>query len=154
VLRHRDITPPVASQPIAPATIELASTPSGAAIFVGGEPTGLTTPTTLTGLASGRLAIRVELAEYTPAIHVFEIAPGASERDGFVLGEASGRVVLAGLPSGAVFAVDGEEHPAGEVVTLAVGRHQIRLLLAGKQLAQQTIETISGHQVWESAIAS
>jgi hypothetical protein len=149
VLVLRDDTASVAARPVAAATIELVSMPSGAAIFVGGEPTGLTTPATLSGLAGGRLAIRVELPEYAPATHVFDIAQGATERYAFVLGEGSGRIALAGLPSGAVIVADGEEHPAGEVITLRVGRHVIRVLLAGEQLIQQTIETTSGHQVWE-----
>ncbi|HMG52714.1 MAG TPA: PEGA domain-containing protein [Kofleriaceae bacterium] len=149
LLRHRDDTPPVAAQPLGPATIELTSTPSGAAIFVGGEPTGLTTPATLSGLTGSRLTIRVELSDYLPASQVFDVAPGSNAHHAFVLRAASGRVALAGLPSGTVIIADGEEHAAGEVITLPVGRHEIRLLLAGRPLVQQAIEVSSGHQVWE-----
>jgi serine/threonine-protein kinase len=145
--RGEDDKSSVAERPTS--SLELASTPSGAAIFVGGEPTGLKTPATLKGLAVGRLTIRVELAEYIAQTHVFEIAAGTNHRHDFALRESSGRVALAGLPSGAVIMVEGEEHPAGEVITLPVGRHEIRLLLAGQQLVQQTIDTTAGHQIWE-----
>jgi eukaryotic-like serine/threonine-protein kinase len=150
LMRSSDETAKVGTaQGASTASIDVTSTPSGAAIFVGGEPTGLTTPAKLPGLTAGRIAIRVELADYLPETKTFEVAAGSAARHAFELHEAWGRVALAGLPIGTTIRVRGEEHTAGEVITLPVGKHEIRLQLGADQLLQQTIETISGHQVWE-----
>jgi serine/threonine-protein kinase len=149
VLYKRSEATPVAAEASAQAALELASTPSGAAIFVDGEPTGLTTPAALRGLSAGRIEIRVELPGYVPETRRFDLAAGASAHHAFALGGGSGRFALGGLPSGAVIVADGEEHAAGEVITLPVGRHDIRVVVAGSEIARQQIDTTSGHQAWE-----
>jgi len=137
------------------ASIKIDSRPSGAAIFVRGEPTGLVTPATLTGLSPGEVDVRVELPGHTPASRPFNLKAGEAATHLFELGsEASGggqvgRVVLAGLPSGAVIIVEGNEHEAGEVISLPAGRHDVRIMLEGKMLVQQALETGSGHQIWQ-----
>jgi eukaryotic-like serine/threonine-protein kinase len=135
--------------PAARASLELTSAPTGAAIFIGGEPTGLTTPATLSELEPGEVAIRVELAGRLSEARVFHLSAGGRVRHTFSLGASSGRLAIAGLPSGSVIEVAGDEHAAGEVITLAAGRHEIRIVADGATLVHQTIEVGSGHQVWE-----
>jgi eukaryotic-like serine/threonine-protein kinase len=131
------------------ASIKVDSRPSGAAIFVRGEPTGLVTPATLTGLAVGDIDVRVELAGHSPSSHKFTLKAGEAATHTFELGSEAGRIVLSGLPAGAVVLVEGGEHEAGEVISLRAGRHDVRIVLAGKTLVQQSLETGAGHQVWE-----
>jgi len=131
------------------ASAKIDSRPSGAAIFVRGEPTGLVTPATLTGLTPGDVEVRIELSGHTPQSHRFNLKAGEEASHVFELGSESGRVVLAGLPAGAVIIVEGNEHPAGEVISMTAGRHEIRIVLDGKTLVQQTLDTATGHQVWE-----
>jgi len=135
----------------APVALTVISTPPGAAIYVAGEPTGMTTPATLSNIAPGRLAIRLELAGYPTSETVVELAPGASLTREIKLGarRAAGRLVLANLPSGAVAVVDGDEHAAGEAIPVLAGPHAVRVVVRGQTVAQQTIETTAGDQTWE-----
>jgi hypothetical protein len=69
-------------------------------------------------------------------------------RNQFRLGDSSGRLAIAELPHGAVIVVDGSEYVAGEVITIPVGRHAVRIVVGGRDVVTQTIETTPGHQVW------
>jgi hypothetical protein len=131
------------------ASLKIDSRPAGAAVFVRGEPTGLVTPATLTGLQPGEVEVRVELSGHSPTSHRFNLKSGESASHLFELGSETGRVVLSGLPAGAIILIGDVEHEAGEVLSLPAGRHEVRILLDGKTLAQQTLETATGHQVWE-----
>jgi serine/threonine protein kinase len=130
------------------ASLKLDSRPSGAAIFVRGEPTGLVTPATLSGLSPGEVEVRVELASHTPSTHQFNLKSGEAATYLFELGSESGRVVLSGLPAGSVVVIEGAEHEAGEVISLSAGRHDVRVVLDGKTIVRQELETATGHQVW------
>jgi hypothetical protein len=78
------------------------------------------------------------------------VAPGARvTRDLRLEPRVTGRLVVMNLPRGAVLSVDGAEHAAGEVVPVAAGRHAVRVTVDGQPVAQQTIETGGGEQVWE-----
>ncbi len=60
------------------ATLHVESVPTGAAISLGGEPTGLKTPATLTGLSGAQVTIRLELAGYAPLTEMVDVpATGA-----------------------------------------------------------------------------
>jgi serine/threonine protein kinase len=131
------------------ASLKLDSRPTGAAIFVRGEPTGLVTPATLSGLSPGEVEVRVELAAYTPSTHQFNLKSGEAATYLFELGSESGRVVLSGLPAGSVIVIEGAEHEAGEVISLPAGRHDVRVVLDGKTIVRQELETATGHQVWQ-----
>lgn len=139
----------VAETQVVQASIKLDSRPSGAAIFVRGEPTGLVTPATLTGMATGDVEIRVELAGHTPSSHTFNLKSGESATHLFELGSESGRIVLSGLPANSVILVEGQEHQAGDVISMPSGRHEVRIVVDGKTIVQQVLETGAGHQVWE-----
>jgi eukaryotic-like serine/threonine-protein kinase len=133
----------------APATLELSSTPPGAAVFIGDEPTGMKTPVTLTGLPAGAVVVRLELPGHLPAEATFTLAAGATAAEQLVLPASAGRLIVAGLPAGAEVLVDGDAHPAGELITLASGRHEVRVLVGGATVAQQAIDTTTGDQRWE-----
>lgn len=131
------------------ASLKIDSSPSGAAIFVRGEPTGLVTPAILTSVSPGEVEVRVELGGHTPASHRFNLKPGETAAHQFALGSEMGRVVLSGLPAGAVILIRDNEYQAGDVIPLPAGRHEVQILLDGKTLVQQSLETAMGHQVWE-----
>jgi serine/threonine protein kinase len=140
-----------AGAPTGEGTLELASTPAGAAIFIAGEPTGLKTPATVTGVHPGEVAIRLELAGHVPKAVTVSVSPGQTLEQRLTLVGLSGRLVISNLPVGAIVALDGQEHQAGEVFTIPSGRHDVKLLVAGHPLLQQTIETTAGDQTWELA---
>jgi serine/threonine-protein kinase len=150
VAGHHDADAPGPVTP-APVALTVTSSPPGAAIYVAGEPTGMTTPATLSNIAPGRVAIRLELTGYPTSETVIELAPGASVTREIQLGAKRevGRLILANLPSGAVAIVDGDEHAAGEAIAVVAGRHVVRVVVHAQTIAQQTIETTSGDQVWE-----
>src|SRR5262249_35772694 len=138
-----------AAKPAAAATLLVATTPAGAAVFVNGEPTGLTTPATPGGLPTGSITPGGERPGYPPPTKAFQLRDGTSVRHQFELHEGSGRLAVAELPVGAVMRVDGTEYAAGEVVTLPVGDHDVSVVLGGKEITRRTIATTSGHQTWE-----
>jgi eukaryotic-like serine/threonine-protein kinase len=125
------------------------STPPGAAVFVGGEPTGLKTPTTLTGIAKKQLAIRLELPGHAPAAATVDIPAGGTAQTRLTLAPLQGRLVISDLPAKASLIVDTQEYDAGEVIPIAAGKHELRIVVAGRTVAQQSIETTSGDQVWK-----
>ncbi|MBX3160478.1 MAG: serine/threonine protein kinase [Deltaproteobacteria bacterium] len=131
---------------VAHASLELTSTPPGAAISIGGEPTGLTTPATLTGLAPGRLAVRLELAHHTTVAHEVDIPEGAAVQRSFALRPRAATLAFAQLPEVAVVYVDGERRDGA--VTLAPGPHEVRIEIAGRAVLQQQLDVGAGEQTW------
>ncbi|HWO24946.1 MAG TPA: serine/threonine-protein kinase [Kofleriaceae bacterium] len=141
------------------ATLKIDSRPSDAAISVRGEPTGLKTPATLTGIKPDEeFEVGVELPGYKAMKQRFTLKSGESTDYVFDLGSDSetpraggqmGQIVLAGLPSGATINIGGNDYEAGEVISMKSGRHQIRISVNGKMIVQQMLETGGGHQVWE-----
>jgi serine/threonine-protein kinase len=152
VAGHHEVAAPAPAKP-APVTLTVTSSPAGAAIYVAGEPTGMTTPATLSNIAPGRVAIRLELAGYPTSETVVELAPGANLTREIRLGppRAIGRIILANLPSGAVAIVDGDRYPAGEAIPALAGRHAVRVVVDAQTVVEQTIETTGGDQIWELA---
>ena len=65
--------PTAVAKPAARAGLQIESDPAGAAISIGGEPTGLRTPATLMDLGAGHISIHVELAGYVPMTDGVEI---------------------------------------------------------------------------------
>ena len=129
--------------------LQIDSTPPGAAVFVGGEPTGLKTPTTLTGITKKQLAIRLELAGHAPVAATVDVPTGGTAQTKLTLARLQGRLVISELPANASVILDNQEYEAGELIPVAAGKHDVRIVLAGKTLAQQSIETASGDQVWK-----
>ena len=151
LLALRAAPAPPTRLPVASATLTIASTPPGAAIFIAGEPTGMTSPATLPSIPAGLVTVRLELAGYQPAETTLTVAPGANVTRQLELIplRLPGRLVLANLPPGAAVIVDGGEHAAGEVIPIAAGRHEVRVIVDGLSVAQRAIEAVAGDQVWE-----
>ncbi len=133
----------------APGTLLVESEPQGAAISIGGEPTGMKTPATLTGLAAKQVIVRVELAGFTTIAQPIDVPANGELAKKFVLEPAQGRLVLADLPRGASVVVDGTEYLAGDVVDVLGGTHQVRVVVGGKTIVQQQLETTAGFQRWK-----
>jgi hypothetical protein len=55
------------------AALKIESEPAGAAISLGGEPTGLKTPATLNALTSSQVLIRLELAGYATVTEAIDV---------------------------------------------------------------------------------
>lgn len=140
--------PPATRRAVA-AQLQIESTPPGAAVFVGGEPTGLKTPTMLTGITQPQLTIRLELPNHAPASKVIDIPAGTTASARITLAALEGRLVVSDLPTGAGVVVDSQEYDAGEVIPLTAGKHDIRIVVRGKVIAQQSIETGTGDQGWK-----
>lgn len=69
--------------PISPAyaALELSTQPPGAHVLVNGEPTGLSTPVVLEGLAPNQfLEVRLEKPGFAPVYHRIVLRPGAREK--------------------------------------------------------------------------
>jgi len=70
---------PAATATRATATLEIRSEPPGAHVFVDGTPSGLRTPTVLTGLSAGkRVEVRLDKPGYEPATEQVTLADGQS----------------------------------------------------------------------------
>lgn len=140
---------PPAVKPMAAASLQIESTPPGAAVFVGGEPTGLKTPTTLTGITTPQLELRLELAGHAPAIRSVTLTAGTVTPAKVTLLPLQGRLVISDLPANASVTLDGQDYDAGELIPVTAGKHDIRIARDGKTLVQQSIETTSGDQGWK-----
>ena len=130
-------------------SLEITSEPPGAAVFLDGEPTGLITPTTLSDVRAGTLAIRVEKVGFAPTTQSLDVISGKAISKQFTLAPLPGRLILVGLPADGELFVDGVEHLLGEVITLPAGKHDIRLDQAGSTIVEQAIQTGAGDQTWE-----
>jgi serine/threonine protein kinase len=141
---------PVAPQ-VAQTALRIESTPPGAVVFVDGEPTGLTTPTTLTGVTAKHLQIRLERAGHASTSVELDVPAGATTTRQFALTRISGRLVISDLPKNATVIVDDEEHAAGEVIAAAAGSHMVRIVVDGETIVQQALEVAAGDQRWKLA---
>lgn len=96
-----------------PATLTVTSTPSGAAVYLDGLDTGLSTPATLAGVTPARHVVSVALAEWhaDPGSVTVNLSPLESATVDFVLYQtglrvtsqpAGARILLGGLDTGKV----------------------------------------------------
>ena len=144
----RSERPPAAKQ-VAPSGLHIESTPPGAAVFIEGEPTGLKTPTTLTGITKPQLVLRLELPNYASVTRTVDIPAETTASTQVALAPLQGRLVISDLPASAVLVVDSQEYDAGEVIPVVAGKHDIRVMLDGRIVAQESIETATGDQAWK-----
>jgi hypothetical protein len=131
------------------ARVEVRSTPSDAAIFVDGEPTGLRTPVVLQGLPADRpLQVGVMKAGFAPQQRPVALATGAVQTLVYELVASDGLVTFAGAPRGARFFVDGEELTvrSQQPVPLAVGPHALRVEAAGALVFSDRVLVVPGAQ--------
>jgi hypothetical protein len=143
----------------APAAIGLARAthppqraPRGAAISTGGEPTGLTTPATISGITATTVEVSLELSGHAPRVETIAVpAHGAITEHFAFAGALPSRLVIAGLPHDATILVDGEVHDAGTVVPMSPGTHEVRVVVGGRTVATTSVEASAGDQVWKLA---
>jgi len=147
-LRGNSQEEPVVAQ-VARARLDLASSPQGAAIFIGSEPTGLRTPAALADLAPGKIAVRLELPGYQPVEESIAVEAGQQLQRTIALRAMRGRLVLGKVPAEVEVWVDGKEHLLGEVIDVEAGPHEVRIEKAGAVLVKQSLETTTGDQVWD-----
>ena len=138
------------AKPTAQASLHVESVPPGAAISIGGEPTGLKTPATLSALTPGQVAIRLDLPGYETVTELVDVPERGTATKRVVLAQPpAGRLVLANLPEGATVIVDGAEYQAGEVMDVVAGKHTVKVVLENKTIVEQQLATTGGHQVWK-----
>lgn len=140
---------PSHSETRATASIELDSSPRGAAVFINGEPTGYVTPATFKDVVPGELTIRLELKGHAPAEAKLTAASGDAIEKLIQLAPDSSRLIIAGLPAESNVVVDGTSYAAGEAISLSAGRHEVSIEVGDKELTRRVIELESGDQYWE-----
>lgn len=142
---QRDAPAPAASD----GRLEVKSTPEGAAVFVDGEPTGLSTPAVLKGLPRDRaVRIRVEKTGFASEERQIVIAPGSPNTLPFELVASHGLLRLVGVPDGARLYVDDAALPntEQEPLRLPIGRHRVRVETASALVFAKTVDIVAGEQ--------
>jgi len=129
------------------ASLTLNSDPPGAQILIDGDPSGLTTPTTLTGLRAGRpLEIRLDKEGFRPVIEKVELKPGETRSRLFRLAADSGSVAIEGLPPQAMIYVDDKLVEGRGPLTLAIGEHRVRVETSAGVIWSQAVNVGAGLQ--------
>jgi hypothetical protein len=129
--------------------IEVRSTPEGAAVFIGGEPTGLSTPAVLRGLSHGRtLRLRVDKAGFASQERDVEVVAGREQTQLFELLPSDGRVRFIGAPEGARVYVDDAPITLDRdtPVNLSVGTHAVRVETPSALIFSGTVKVVPGEQ--------
>jgi len=127
-------------------SLAISSEPPGAFVFVGGEPTGRTTPVTLDGLAPGAtVMIRLEKAGYAPTRQDVVLGAAGVTSRSFELQKMTGRVTFRGLRPSDTLTVDGAK-ASGEAMDLGVGTHSVQLESNGNVVWSRSITVASGEQ--------
>ena len=138
---------PVVAPVITTASLTLTSEPPGAQIFIDGDPSGMSTPSTLTGLHARRpLEVRVDKVGFRPVTEKIELAPGETKSRSFKLVEDDGTVVLEGLPPQAMIYVEDKLTEARGPLVLSLGEHRIRVETAAGVFWSQTVSVKPGRQ--------
>jgi serine/threonine-protein kinase len=129
------------------ASLTLASDPPGAQIFIDGDPSGLTTPSTLTGLHPGRpLEIRLDKDGFQPATEKVELKPGETRSRAFRLVADVGTVTVEGLPAQAMIYLDDKLVEGRGPLTLALGDHRVRIETSAGVIWSETVNVAPGQQ--------
>jgi len=129
------------------ASLTLNSDPPGAQIFIDGDPSGLTTPSTLTGLRAGRaLEIRLGKDGFRSITEKVELKPGESRSRSFRLVADEGSLAFEGLPAQAMIYVDDKLAEGRGPLTLALGEHRVRVETGSGVFWSQTVNVAAGQQ--------
>jgi hypothetical protein len=133
---------------VATVSLVVTSEPSGAYLFVDGNPSGLMTPATLAGLRVGRkLTLRVDRPGYVPAAQMLEVPAAGAAPVLFRLEASSGLIVLDGLPARAAVYLDGSQVDPGAPVSASVGSHRLRVEVGDAVVYAKTLAVHGGEQV-------
>ncbi|HEY8211765.1 MAG TPA: serine/threonine-protein kinase [Myxococcaceae bacterium] len=127
-------------------SLDIQSEPSGAFVFIGGEPTGRTTPVTLEGLAPGStVMIRLEKAGFAPTRQDVVLGAAGLTSRHFELQRMTGRVIFRGLRASDALMVDGAK-VSGAPLDLGVGAHSMQLVSNGNVIWSRSINVAAGEQ--------
>jgi hypothetical protein len=133
--------------------LELRTQPAGASVLIDGNPTGLATPATITGLPPDRtIEVRLEKPGFRPIVQSIRLASGpggagnrATERT-FDLVATSGTVRFQGLPARAEVFLDGDPVDLRLPVTAPLGRHHLRVDTRTSPVFSRVIDVKPGEQ--------
>jgi serine/threonine protein kinase len=129
------------------ATLDVQSQPPGASIFVDGSPTGLSTPAVLNGLPAGRaVMVRLDKPGYQPMSQQANLEAGQTRSLSFTLSATSGTVRLTRMPAQATVRIDSESVDASKPLSVAAGRHTLRVEGERGVLLSTTIEVRAGSE--------
>jgi serine/threonine protein kinase len=135
--------PPVSVQTTG--ALDLESRPSGADVFVDGNPTGLKTPAVLKGLPVRRaLEIRMDKPGYEGTTDKVALVEGQTRKVIFTLREVSGRLSLRGVPRGATAFLDDAPIDAAAPVVAPAGAHRLRVEQGASVLLSKTVDLQAG----------
>ncbi|WP_292395686.1 DUF3344 domain-containing protein [Methanoculleus sp. UBA303] len=137
---HRDLVE-------ARGSITVASTPTGAAIWLDGIDTGMTTNAILENVAAGEHTVTVKKAGYADASMIVTVVDDGTAVAHFTLTEPAGIIAVTSSPDGARIVLDGAETGETTNATLTnvpVGTHTVRVSLDGYLDAEEIVTVASG----------
>jgi hypothetical protein len=125
--------------------VEIVSEPAGGNIFVDDDPSGLTTPATITGLRAGRaVSIRVDKEGFEHATLQVDVVAGQTLHRALKLLAASGILRLDGLPPGSKVFLDDTLVEVRGPLTAPLGPHRLRVERADDVVFSETIDVRAG----------
>jgi len=104
---------------VAVGNIAVTSTPAGAAIWLDGEKTGLTTNTTLTNISAGEHVITLKLAGYADASTPVTVEAGKTASVHLDLTTLTGSLAVTSVPAGAKVFIDSAD--TGKLTNTTIG---------------------------------
>jgi len=127
-------------------TVEVASAPAGATVFIDGEKVGVTP---FSGqVLPGERRVKVELASHMPAEKKVEVPVRGRLALELTLEKVPARIVLAALPAGATISIDGAKVGQDKVdQPIQPGRHTVAFALEGHLGHSEEVEVAPGATV-------
>jgi len=126
-------------------SISVASSPSGASVYLDGSPKG-TTPKTITGVSAGAYTIKLSKSGYIAYTRTTSVKAGETKRINVNLQQATGSISVTSSPSGASVYLDGS--PKGKtpktITGVSAGSHTIKLLKSGYKDSTRTTSVKAG----------
>jgi len=131
-------------------TIDVQTSPAGAALYLDGVNTGYRTPVTLPNIIAGSHTVRCTLTGYTEQSQVVSVNAGQTTSVTFTLqGQAppTGSVSVSSTPTGARIYLDGADTgytTPRTISSVSTGAHAVRCTLAGYTDQSQSVTVNAG----------
>ena len=124
------------------ASVDIRTTPEGAAVLVNGEPAG-TTPIVVSDVRPGPVVLRLEHPYHPPELRRLALERGERRDVDVTFAPASGSLAIVTNPRGADVSVNGE--PLADVTPvridrIATGSYDVAVSLHGRQTRSATVE--------------